>query len=124
MGLRSAKAGCNLLKQAVCPLVIGAKSRRNRAFLSSWPVFGTRRLKTRTPVSASCGRGEVIEQHPPERAPEFWKGFAMTGDRRNPFHLEPAPHRRDGVRERHVALPRPVDPAPGGRSTRRTAAPP
>ena len=32
----------------------------------------------------------------------------MTGDRKNPLHPQPAPYRRDRVREGHVALAGPV----------------
>ena len=33
----------------------------------------------------------------------------MTGDRKNPFDPQPPPHRREGVRERHVLLAGPLD---------------
>ena len=66
-------------------------------------------------LGGSGRRGQAVEQDLPESGPEFLEGIAMTGDRQNPFQPQPAPHRRDRVREGHVALARPVhhaDPRP------------
>src|SRR5579872_6590798 len=59
-------------------------------------------------LSVSSRGSKGVQQQGAERSGEFFKDRLVAGDGKNPFAPQPTPHRRDGIRERHILLARPI----------------